>query len=82
MGNCSGFCMSSNSEEQQPKKVTADKVQRALVEKDKLFKESATYENQFDNVGQNKGAMMQARKLQNNSSNNNENNYEGDTLKG
>lgn len=47
MGNCTGFCMTSNSEDQQPKKVTADKVKSALHEKDTLFKEPYQYEEQF-----------------------------------
>ena len=44
MGNCSGFCMTSATDEQ-PKKVTADKVQGALIEKDELFNEGARYED-------------------------------------
>lgn len=32
MGNCSGFCMSNNADEQ-PKKVTSDKVKSGMVEK-------------------------------------------------
>ena len=46
MGNCSGFCMTTNSEEQ-PKKVTADKVQSALIEKEELFREGAHYEEAY-----------------------------------
>jgi hypothetical protein len=39
MGNCTGFCMTSNAEENQ-KKVTADKVKSALYEKEEMFKEA------------------------------------------
>lgn len=49
MGNCTGFCVSANSEEQQSKKVTADKVQSALKEKEELFKEGGHYEEVYSN---------------------------------
>ena len=44
MGNCTGFCMSNGSDEQ-PKRVTADKVESALKEKDELVNEGSNYEN-------------------------------------
>jgi hypothetical protein len=44
MGNCSGFCVSNNTDEQ-PKKVSADKVKTALNEKDELFREGARFED-------------------------------------
>ncbi len=50
MGNCSGFCMTSNQDDAQPKKVTADKVKSALYEKDTLFREGAHYEEQYSNA--------------------------------
>lgn len=50
MGNCSGFCMSSNQEGgEQQKKVTADKVKSALYEKDELFREGVNYEDAYSN---------------------------------
>ena len=47
MGNCSGFCMSSNQEDIHNKKVTADKVKSALVEKDELFRQGVNYDDPF-----------------------------------
>lgn len=44
MGNCSGFCVSNNTDEN-PKKVSADKVKSALNEKDELFMEGARFED-------------------------------------
>jgi hypothetical protein len=41
--------MSSTGTEEQHKKVTADKVQSALMEKDELFKEGGQYEDAFTN---------------------------------
>jgi hypothetical protein len=61
MGNCSGFCMTSNSDESQPKKVTADKVKSALVEKEELFKEGVNYENAYG--PDNSRGGFKARKL-------------------
>ena len=45
MGNCTGFCMTSASDDQQTKKVTSDKVKTALYEKDELFKEVNQYDD-------------------------------------
>ena len=64
MGNCSGFCMSSNQEEAHNKKITADKVQNALHEKDELFRDGVNYEDAYMN--NNPGARnnnTQMRKL-------------------
>lgn len=54
MGNCTGFCVTSNNVAgddatgQTTKKVTSDKVKSALQEKDELFRESAG-DRYFDN---------------------------------
>ena len=66
MGNCSGFCMSSNQEETHNKKVTADKVQNALHEKDELFRDGVNYEDVYANQNggqQQKRGNTQIRKL-------------------
>ena len=69
MGNCTGFCMTSASDESQQKKVTADKVKSALYEKDELFKES----NQYDDLNQNGGSKSgQPRRLLNLNKNSNQ----------
>lgn len=53
MGNCNGFCVTSNnvqgeeSSQVSNKRVTADKVKSALQEKDELFREGDRY---FDNA--------------------------------
>ena len=60
--------MSATSEEQQQqaKKVTADKVQTALYEKDELFKEGVQYEDAFVNQNGSSGSrFIQPRKLGN-----------------
>ena len=50
MGNCSGFCMSSNQDaDAHQKKVTADKVRSALHEKDELFREGVNYDDVYGN---------------------------------
>ncbi len=52
MGNCSGFCMTSNQEGgDTQKKVTADKVKSALYEKDELFREGVNYEDAYNPAG-------------------------------
>jgi hypothetical protein len=43
MGNCSGFCVSNNTDDN-PNKVSKDKVKSALVEKDELYMEGNRYE--------------------------------------
>jgi hypothetical protein len=55
MGNCSGFCMSAASEESQVKKVTQDRVQNALYEKDELIKDNVNYEDAYMNQNGNSG---------------------------
>jgi len=66
MGNCSGFCMSTNQEGQdQTKKVSADKVRSALYEKDEMFREGVNYEDAYQNQYRGGGNnQIQARKLQ------------------
>lgn len=54
MGNCSGFCMTSNQEgETQNKKLTQDKVRSALQEKDELYNDRFGYEDVQGNAGVN-----------------------------
>jgi hypothetical protein len=61
--------MTSNSEEQ-PKKVTADKVQSALIEKEELFREGSHYEEAYSSQNGGSKRQMQVRKLQNAKNNN------------
>lgn len=54
MGNCSGFCMTSNQDgETHQKKLTADKVKNALQEKDELYNDRFGYEDVYGNQGSN-----------------------------
>ena len=76
MGNCTGFCVTSNNVTSdgdgvvQGKLVTADKVKSALQEKDELFRETAGdryFDNDTEQALQNnqnsRNNNMQLRKL-------------------
>ena len=65
MGNCTGFCMTSTSDDN-IKKVTTDKVKSALYEKDEMMRDGHRYDDDmgYGNKRESSSLKQGPRKLQ------------------